>query len=79
MAVSLLYISAGMFGYRDLSLGLYIPVCIHLQVYPHVCMHTNVQLYIHISACVAVGPYRVRAGWFGVSSLGRERVSQVGS
>lgn len=77
MAGSLLHVSARMFGYRDLSLGLYISACINFQVYPHVYMHTDVQLYVHIyiSACVDVGPYRVRAGRFGVSSMGRERVS----
>lgn len=40
-------------------------------------MHTDVQLYVYKSACVDIGPYRVRAGRFGVSSLGRERVSRV--
>lgn len=78
MAVSLLCRYAGMFGYRDLSLGLCISVCINLRVYPHVCVHIDVQLYVHISACVDIGPYGLRAGWFGVSSVGRGRVSQVG-
>lgn len=42
-------------------------------------MYTCTQMYscVYMSACVDIGPYRVRAGRFGVSSLGRERVSRV--
>lgn len=69
MAVSL-YIYACTFGYMDLSLALYVSVCVYFHVYSrvYVCTQTCTAVCTYISVHMDIGPYRYKAIW-GESTL----------